>query len=309
MYLCQDIGKNVASPVLKPILWISPLIFWVLRLFYVLSDVLLSKYEKKRCFGGFEIGFKAFVVLFWALWWLFCVNLTYRCKDMGKKVAFPALIPILGHLFIFLFTLVVILCQSDIPLRRYARKLSFLVLKTVLGHSPFFFGHFGGYFASIRHTFAKIQVKTLLFGVETRFTVFAIHFLSTLVVILSLSDVLLPKYWKTVTSPALKPFYRNSSFSFEHLVVFMRQFDLPPQGYGRKRCFADFETVFLAFTFLLTLWLLFYIYRKYRCQNTKKISFAGFKTGFKAFALFLSILVDILRLSEVHLPRYEWKRC
>ena len=50
---------------------------------------------------------------------------TYHCKYTGKKVASPALKPVLRH---FLF----------------------------------FFGHFGGYVVSIGCTFAKIRAKKLL---------------------------------------------------------------------------------------------------------------------------------------------------
>ena len=138
MYHCQNTWKHVASPPLKLVrhsllfsehfdgyfksivctvakiqaktfrqLWNR--FYGIYRFFLSTSVVILHqsyvhlpRYAQKRCFAGFETGFTAFSVNFWALRWLFCVNFTCRCKDTGEDVASPSLKPVLRHsLFIF----------------------------------------------------------------------------------------------------------------------------------------------------------------------------------------------------------------
>ena len=167
------------------------------------------------------------------------------------------------------------------------KNIPSLGFKTVLRHSPFFFDHFGCYFASIRHTVAKIQRKILLCWLWNWF--YGIHFFfCNLMVILLLSDLLFPKYRKK------RCFFRlwNWFYSIRHsflstLVIILLQSDLPLQGYERKRCFADFETGFkvLAVHFW-AFWWLFCI--SIWCTVAKirvKRYFVGFETGFTTFAV------------------------
>ena len=114
---------------------------------------------RKSCFAGFETGFTSFVVPLSGLWWLFCVNQMYRCQDTDKNVAM-------------------------------------LSLKFVLRHSSFFFEHFGGYFASIRRSVAKIRAKTLIRWLWNWFYGISRSYLSTLVEILRFLDLPLPKFKK-----------------------------------------------------------------------------------------------------------------
>ena len=90
------------------------------------SEVILQSHGQKGFFAGFESGFIAFSTLFWALWWLFCVDGTYRCVYTDKNV-------------------------------------SSRVFKLVLPHSLFFFEHFGQYFASIESTVANTRAETTFF--------------------------------------------------------------------------------------------------------------------------------------------------
>ena len=155
------------------------------------SDVPLSRYRWKRCFAGSKTGFTAFTVLFWALWWLFYIYWTYCCQNTEKNLSLPALKPILWHL-------------------------------------PFFFEHYGGYFASIWCTVAKIWAKTLLHRLWNRNDNIRHIFLHTLGLICQ-SNLTLPKY-------------------------------------ERKHCFATFEAGFTVFAILFwALWCLFCVNRTYRC--------------------------------------------
>ena len=54
------------------------------------SSIRLPRYRVKHCFTWFKIEFTAFAVLFGALWWIFCVNWTYRCQDTGENITWPA---------------------------------------------------------------------------------------------------------------------------------------------------------------------------------------------------------------------------
>ena len=129
------------------------------------SDVFLPRYGQKRFFTFFQTSFIAFTSLFWALWWLFCLSMTYSCKETGKnvlsqvlkkvlrhsqhlisahwwliyddrmyrcidmsnKVSSRTLKPVIQHLLHFLSTLVVInfLHQWDVPFPSYGRNLIF----------------------------------------------------------------------------------------------------------------------------------------------------------------------------------------
>ena len=93
-------------------------------------EVIFSWWEVPMPRYGLKGLFAA--VFFWALWWLFYVYHKYRCQDTGKNV----------------------------PL---------LPMKPDLRHSLFFFGHLGGYFASIGRTVSKILTKTFLRHLWNRF--------------------------------------------------------------------------------------------------------------------------------------------
>ena len=134
MCRCQNTVKNVSSPALKPVLIHSPFFFehlgryfvsiectianiraklflgWLLNRFYGIHiflcalwcffgqfDIPLPKYVQKRYFFTYEIVFTAVAVLFWALWWLFCIDRTYRCQDTGENVTLPDLKLVLRH--------------------------------------------------------------------------------------------------------------------------------------------------------------------------------------------------------------------
>ena len=140
-------------------------------------DVLLPRYGRKRCFSGFETGFTSFSVNYWALWWLFCVNLTYCCKDTGKNFASSTLKPVLRHLL-------------------------------------FFFKHFGGYFWSIWCTVAKIQANTLFGQLSTWIYGICRSYFGTFVVIFINRTYPCKGKGKIVASSALKPVWQHSPFLF-----------------------------------------------------------------------------------------------
>ena len=129
-YRCQDMGENVASPTLKLVLRHLPFFLSFLVVILIQFDVSLRRYGNKRCFSGLETGFTVYCVNLWALWWLFCYILPYRCKDTGENVAFSTFQPVLMHLPVFKNILVVILHQSDMPLPKYRQKRCFTCFKT-----------------------------------------------------------------------------------------------------------------------------------------------------------------------------------
>ena len=148
MYFCQDTGKNVDSLALRLVLRHTPFFFgqfvgyflsiWptfariqaktlVRRLWNRLLvihcsflnilvvilrqfDVPLPRYRQKCWFAGFETEFTAYAVLFWALWWYFCINRTYHCQDMDATILLAPLKPFLPNFLKFFCTLVIILC-------------------------------------------------------------------------------------------------------------------------------------------------------------------------------------------------------
>ena len=156
-------GENVVWPALKLILRHSPFFFEYFGGYFASIGCMLPRCGQKLYFACFETGFAAFPVLFWALGWLFCLNRTYHCQDTGERVASPAFKPVFRHLPLFfehfagyfasirrtfakiqakmllhrlwnnfygifhkfLSTLVVVLCQSGIPLQRYEQKRFF----------------------------------------------------------------------------------------------------------------------------------------------------------------------------------------
>ena len=198
-------------------------------------DVLLPRYGQKCFFANFKTGFLAFAVHFWALWWLFCVDRTYLCEYTYENV-------------------------------------SLQTLKQVLWHSPFIFEYFGGYFASIKCTFTKIEVKMFFCRHWNRFYSICRSFLSTWMVVLRWSNVPLPKYWE-------KYFYIEFVTLFTAFAVhfwalwWLFCFDWPYryQSTGENVSLPTLKPVWLRSPFYFwALWLLFYVYRTYRCQNMEK---------------------------------------
>ena len=181
LYRCKDTSKKISSPILEPVLLHSPFIiehfsgcfaligrsvakirkkkflhrlsnwFYGIHHSYLstLVDVFcrlyvpLLRYERKLIFAGSEIRFTAFAVHFWALWWLFCINLTCRCQHTGQNISLMTLKPFLWYLL-------------------------------------FGFKHFGGCFASIVCTVAKIRAKAFLHWLWNLFygicSLFFLHF-------------------------------------------------------------------------------------------------------------------------------------
>ena len=115
-------------------------------------------------------------------------------------------------------------------------------LKPVLRHSLFYFWHFVGYFEFIEGSVSKIQVKTFICQLLYRFYGIRYSIFSTLEIILSRSNLPLPRY--------------------------------------RQKCsFAGFKTGFTAFAVLfLALWRSFLVNRRYLFPTyRRKRSFAAFK--------------------------------
>ena len=170
------------------------ILFWALVFILRLSDLRLKGYARKRCFANFKTGFKAFAVLLKVFWLYFgsiwCTVAKIQAKTLlrqfsnridGIRRSFLSTLVVilrqsdvplpkywLNRCFIgfetgfmafaihFLSALVVILCLSNVPLPIYGKYVVLPALKPDLQYSPFFFGHFSGYFALIRHTIAKI---------------------------------------------------------------------------------------------------------------------------------------------------------
>ena len=70
----------------------------------------------------------------------------------------------------------VILCQSDILLPRYAQKTSFKGFETVLWHLPFFFEHLVVILRQLDVRLPRYGRKSRFAGFETTFTVFYVKF-------------------------------------------------------------------------------------------------------------------------------------
>ena len=130
-------------------------LIWALRHTFV-------KIRVEIFFARIETGFSIFTALFWALWLLFCLNRTYLCQDIG--------------------------CQD-----MGGNVLSW-ALKPFLQHLPHFSEHLGGNFASIGCTVAKISRDMFLRKLWNLFYGIRRSFFRTLVAILCLSNVRLPRH-------------------------------------------------------------------------------------------------------------------
>ena len=106
--------------------------FCTLEVILFQSEVPLQKYRRKCVFTSFETSFTAYSVLFLALWRFFYVDQRYFCQHTGINM-----------------------CS--------------LALKPVLRHLPFFFQDLGSIFASIGGSVSKIQMKTYVRQLWTRF--------------------------------------------------------------------------------------------------------------------------------------------
>ena len=170
----------------------------------------------KIFFAGFETSYTVFADLFWALWWLFCVNQTYRWCSTGKNDFFLFLKQVLWHLLYFLSTLVAILCCSDPLLPRYGRNIFFACVEIGFTTFAVFSLALCGYFALIGRTIAKIQVEMFVWVFWKQFHSIHLSIMSTLVVILCQSDILFLRYRRKLFLRALKPILRHSPQFFEH---------------------------------------------------------------------------------------------
>ena len=179
------------------------------------SGIPLPIYRQKRCFAGF---FTAFAVLFWALWWLFCVILIYRCQYTCENVISSA-------------------------------------LKTILRHSSFFFIHFGGFFMSFEHTVTNICCFT---GFETGFKAFLLFFWALWWLICFNLTYRCQDMGENVSSPILKLILSHLLFFFEIFWWLFLKIWSSLSRYRRKLCISGFVTGFTAFSINLgALWWFF----------------------------------------------------
>ena len=177
------------------------------------SNVPLPTYGRKHFFAGCETGFTAFVVLFWELWWLFCVDRTWFWQDNCQKICSPA-------------------------------------LKAVLRHLPFFFKQLGGVFTLMGGIVDKIRAKTFFTSFETSFTAFAVIFEKFCSYFSSMGGILAKVRAKTFHCWLWIRFYGICCSFLTTLVVFLRQLVILLPRYGRKYFFARFETDFTTFAVL-----------------------------------------------------------
>ena len=185
-------ARKCSSLALKTVLRHLPFFFDHFTGYFASIRRIVAKIQAKTLLCQFWNCFTAFFVNIWALWWLFCVNLTYHCKDTGENVFSPYLKQVLWHWSFFwalwlVFCVNLMYCCQDV-----CKKVPCRLWKRFYGIRCFF-DHFRGYFTSITHIVAKVIVKTLLYRFWNRFYSIFPSFLSHLAVILRQSDVLLPR--------------------------------------------------------------------------------------------------------------------
>ena len=89
----------------------------------------------------------------------------------------------------------------------------------------------------------------------------------------------------------------------------MRQQNVAFLRYERKRVFTSFQTGFTAFAVFFTIWMVFCVDRRYRCQNKAKNMYIPALKMFNCIRLsFFSTLKVFFHRSEVPLPTYGHKR-
>ena len=205
-------GRKCFFAGLKPVSRYSPHFFDHFGGYIASIGSTFAKTWAETFFNGlWKTGFTSFSTLFRALWCLFYVNRMYHCQDTGENV-------------------------------------SSRVFNPVLGHSPFFFEPFGGYFALIGRTIAKILAKKFLRGHWNWFYGICRTFLSTLVDIFFWSGVPLQKYGETFLCWLWNRFYGILHTFFSTLVSLLRWSYVPLPKYRQKRFFAGIEIGFTAIT-------------------------------------------------------------
>ena len=149
-------------------------------------------------------------------------------------------------------------------------KVHLASLKSILQNSLFYYEHFVGYFESIKVTVAKILAKTFIRRLCNRLYGIGYSIFSTLELILCQWKVTLPRYTENVFRRLWNGFYRNNVF-FNTLKAILSWSKLPLPRYGWKRSFSGSKTGVTAYTVLfLALWRLFWVDKKYHCQDTGK---------------------------------------
>ena len=97
---------------------------------------------------------------------------------------------------------------------------------------------------------------------------------------------------ENVSLPALKLVYDIRRFIFSTLVVLLSRSDVRLTRYGLKGFFTGFQTDFTSFSIqLLALSRFFCVDWRYGCQNmSKNLSWAAFEINFTPFTVFFSTL-------------------
>ena len=195
-------------------------------------EVPLPRYWRNRSFAGFKTGLTAFAVQFLEIWRLFCWIGWSVAKISAKKFIFS----LRNRFYViccFVFTtLEVVLGRSEVHLPRYGRKYLYTGFETRIKAFAVLFLKFWILFWVERGTFAQIQAKTFIRRLRNCFHGIRSSIFRNLVVILSWSEVSLPRY-------------------------------------RRKRLFDGFVSGFMSFDvlFLEHLWI-FWVIRKFLCQDT-----------------------------------------
>ena len=169
---------------------------------------------------------------------LFCVDQTYCCHDISKKVFLPTLKPvhrIFDH-FGGCFALI-----GHIVAKVLEKTLLCRILNWFYGIRQFFFSTLGACFASIRRTIAKF---------ENGFAAFSVSFFEQF-------DGSFASSGGTVAKIRAKTYFPDFEIKFSAMPIFLstvvvvlHRSDVPLPRYVRKRSFANFETAFMAFVVL-----------------------------------------------------------
>ena len=138
--------------------------------------MLLSIYGRKRFFQGFETCLTTFTALYWALWWLFCFDRTYRWQHTGGNVSLQGFKLVLQHLLHFFDHFSGYFVSIGRIFAKTCAKTYHCWLRNQFYYYDIFFEHFGGYFSLIGCTVAKILPIMFFTAFERGFTAFAVLF-------------------------------------------------------------------------------------------------------------------------------------
>ena len=268
-YFCRDTGENVHVLALKPVLHHLLVFFSTFEFILSRSNVRLQTYGQKFSCIGFEVGYTAFNVVFLEVWRLFCVNQRCHLPRYGQKcslVGFETSFTAFAVPFLALWRLFWVdqrYCCLDTGENDYA-----LALKPVLRLSLIYFYHLGWYFESIKCTVVNIREITFISRPWNRFFGILCSIFSTGDYFASIRCTvgkIREKIWMCRHS---NRFYGISCYIFSSLEVFLSRSNVWLPKYGWKRSCACFETGFTAFAVVfLPLWMLFWVNRRYSCQD------------------------------------------